>query len=685
MADRPTLNEFQKRHLLATLRHVDAVLLEAEAIMAASRSEPAFPRYSSDLPPPLGDAISERLRRFRGELRAAADALGLGDSGPMVGTRRAVHAQLLAASIALEEADAARLRGYGAVTPEAAETVGRISAALRRLLERMDVLLQRAPDRDVESRLERLAGTREEATLLAELGRIVARHRLVELEPLIASLLSRLESNRLRIALFGRVSSGKSSLINHILRRDVLPVGPTPVTSVPVEIESAPEPYLVAHFADRAPETMPLERLAELASEAQNPGNRRHVMRLRVGLQEPRLVGGITLTDTPGLGSLATAGAELAMAFLPECDLGVLLVDAAGALAAEDIRVLDALFQAGARATVLVSKADLLDPAQSTQVASYVAAHTASGCGFPVPVHLVSVTGDSPTLAEAWFESEVLPLCLDRQAVASVALRRKIGALREAVIATLRHRLDLARAGAAGGAPDAREDREVVTSSVPREAETVAREIRAVVDELCRGATRALGETAAELARSWPPSASPLAEVEAAAASLANEVAARVAARLETFRGRLREALAVRAGETGSAPPSEELPRVAGLPLWVPPGAMRSLPVPRPAAGFLGAGYRRTRLTQLLQPVAAPLERAFGEYRGRLGGWSREVLGRLLRSFETQMDSRGMAPTGGAVADTPADVIAADLQCLLDWPADDEHPADRSAAGARSE
>ena len=36
---------------------------------------------------------------------------------------------------------------------------------------------------------------------------------------------------------------------------------------------------------------------------------------------------GVVLVDTPGLGSLATSGAAETLAYLPRCDLGVVLID----------------------------------------------------------------------------------------------------------------------------------------------------------------------------------------------------------------------------------------------------------------------------------------------------------------------------------------------------------------------
>lgn len=77
-------------------------------------------------------------------------------------------------------------------------------------------------------------------------------------------------------------------------------------------------------------------------------------------LPSPRLHDGVVFVDTPGVGSLATAGAAETIAYLPRCDHGVLLVDATAPLTADDVGTLDRLVEAGIPATVLLSKADLL-------------------------------------------------------------------------------------------------------------------------------------------------------------------------------------------------------------------------------------------------------------------------------------------------------------------------------------
>jgi GTPase SAR1 family protein len=85
--------------------------------------------------------------------------------------------------------------------------------------------------------------------LLRELDRIVTAHDLAEFRQAIIQLVGRMERNWWTIAFVGRVSCGKSSLLNHLLTTDVLPAGVTPVTAVPIRIVSGGSSAATVSFA----------------------------------------------------------------------------------------------------------------------------------------------------------------------------------------------------------------------------------------------------------------------------------------------------------------------------------------------------------------------------------------------------------------------------------------------------
>ncbi|MGC8714744.1 MAG: hypothetical protein ACP5RH_20365 [Leptodesmis sp.] len=76
------------------------------------------------------------------------------------------------------------------------------------------------------------------------------------------------------------------------------------------------KPRLTVEFADRSVKQLDIDQLAEFVTEQQNPANVKHAVRVFVELPSPRLNQGLVFVDTPGLGSLATAGAEETLAYL---------------------------------------------------------------------------------------------------------------------------------------------------------------------------------------------------------------------------------------------------------------------------------------------------------------------------------------------------------------------------------
>jgi GTP-binding protein EngB required for normal cell division len=436
------LNEPQQRRLIITCQYIDKLLSSVEHALHSTASLSPFPRYVIDVTPAQARVLEDHIRRIRSQLLRALDWQHMKPEPPEIPVTRAVTTDLAFIDIAIEELRPSYMRGSGTVPDDAVNELNGVVHELRSLVQSMDRYVRQELGTNLESRLRKLEETGYDVALLRLIEQLVTRHGLVEFRSRIDSLASRLEDNNLEVALFGRVSSGKSSLLNALLTTNVLPVGVNPITAVPTKLIYGPQLRAAVAYGTGREEIVTVEELEKLVTEQGNPGNLQNIVRAVVEVPSPRLRQGIVLVDTPGLGSLARRGAAETLAYLPSCDLALLLIDAGTALNEEDIGTLRLLYEGGIPAIVVLSKADLLASGDLHQATHYIQEQLQAELGLEVNVHAVSSLPDRAILLDHFFERELLPRFVQGRELRNSSIARKIGALRDSITAALATMLD---------------------------------------------------------------------------------------------------------------------------------------------------------------------------------------------------------------------------------------------------
>ena len=431
------LNEHQKTRLRITCRYIDKLLSDVADILHVATSPSPFPRYIVDISPAQIRVLEDYIRRFRAQLVRTIAWQDMKPEQPDIPATRAVLTNLAFVDIAVEELKPSYMRGSGMVPVDAVDELNGVVHELRSLITGMERYLKQELTTDLEKRLQLLEKTGLDVNLLRLIEQIVTRNGLVEFRPRIDTLAARLEDGGFELALFGRVSSGKSSLLNALLGTNVLPVGINPITAVPTKLRYGSELKAAVAFGDGRSEAVSVEELSRLVTEQGNPGNLKNVVRALVEVPSPRLRQGVLLVDTPGLGSLATRGAAETLAYLPSCDLALMLIDAGATLTDEDIGTLRLLYEAGIPALVLLSKADLLAEGDLHRAIGYIQEHVKGALNLDIIVHPVSAVPRYSILLDQFFECELLPRFEKARALREASVARKIGSLREAVIAAM--------------------------------------------------------------------------------------------------------------------------------------------------------------------------------------------------------------------------------------------------------
>jgi len=431
------LNDAQLRRLSVTCEYIDKLLCDVEHVLHEAASPSPFPRHVVDVTPAQARVLEDHIRRLREQLLRTLAWQHMKPDPPDIPATRAVLTNLAFIDIAIEELRPSYMRGCGSVPEDAVDELNGVVHELRSVVQSMERYIRQELGTNLESRLKRLEQTGYDVALLRLVEEIITRHGLVEFRSRIASLASRLEDNNLEVALFGRVSCGKSSLLNALLGTDALPVGVNPITAVPTKLRYGPVLRAAVAYGDGRNETLPVDEFSNLITEQGNPGNQRNVVRALIEVPSPRLKQGIVLVDTPGLGSLAKRGAAETMAYLPTCDLALLLIDAGNALNDEDIGTLRILYEGGIPALVLLSKADLLAEGDLHRVIGYMETQLQHELGISLHVQPVSALPKYAVLLDHFFERELLPRFEQARSLRETSVARKIGALRESVIAAL--------------------------------------------------------------------------------------------------------------------------------------------------------------------------------------------------------------------------------------------------------
>jgi hypothetical protein len=182
-----------------------------------------------------------------------------------------------------------------------------------------------ADARPVESAVPAVEALRE---ALLELARLADERDFVALAREARRAAEPLEAGELRVVVLGQFKRGKSSVVNALLGREVLPTGVVPLTTVPTFLRTGRPERVAIRFLDGRTDEVALEVLDAYVTERGNPGNEKGVERVEVTCPARHLVDGLVLVDTPGVGSAERDATERAFGFLPRVDAGLVVLSA---------------------------------------------------------------------------------------------------------------------------------------------------------------------------------------------------------------------------------------------------------------------------------------------------------------------------------------------------------------------
>ena len=189
---------------------------------------------------------------------------------------------------------------------------------------------------------------------------------------LVEEVKRKLEENRFNLVVLGQFKRGKTTFVNALLGKRLLPSAVLPLTSIVTAIEYGEKERAEVIFHSGEVKEIPIEDIRLYVTEKENPANEKGVKYVRVFYPGSLLEKGIILVDTPGVGSLYDNNTDVTYDFLPRVDAAVFLLTVDPPLSKEEAAFLKDIFPHVERIFFVLNKVDYIAQDELLDVLSFV-------------------------------------------------------------------------------------------------------------------------------------------------------------------------------------------------------------------------------------------------------------------------------------------------------------------------
>ena len=173
------------------------------------------------------------------------------------------------------------------------------------------------------------------------------------------SLSERVREGRFYLACLGQFKRGKSTLLNALIGEELLPTGVPPVTSVVTVVRFGTRRARI-RFADGVWLDAAIDRIQEYVTEHANPQNAKGVTGVEIFCPSPLLAKGLSLVDTPGIGSVFAANTEETRSFVPHIDAALAVLGGDPPISGAELELIEEVSKQVRHVIFVLNKADRL-------------------------------------------------------------------------------------------------------------------------------------------------------------------------------------------------------------------------------------------------------------------------------------------------------------------------------------
>lgn len=164
------------------------------------------------------------------------------------------------------------------------------------------------------------------------------------------------------LVILGEFKRGKSTFINSLLGKNILPTAIIPLTSIVTKVCYGEEVLARVFFQNQTRKEIGLEEIAHYITEKGNPANEKKVEYLEIYYPSIFLENGLVLIDTPGIGSIFEHNTAVTYDFIPKIDAAIFLLTVDHPLSQAEYNLLKDTKEHVPKIFFILNKIDLVPP-----------------------------------------------------------------------------------------------------------------------------------------------------------------------------------------------------------------------------------------------------------------------------------------------------------------------------------
>lgn len=207
---------------------------------------------------------------------------------------------------------------------------------------------------------------------LDELKEIYNRYEIYSASKLLSSIEKLCSNKSIDIAVFGQFKAGKSSFINSIVGKNILPTSVLPATSITTRIKYGENQKVTIYYNDSKTQEIEINEIDEYITEPKNPKNIKGVDTAVIELREIERYNGLCFTDTPGVGSVHRNNSQTAKNTFIETNISIVCVSAERPLSESDLKLFEELMDNSYKVVCLITKVDLFTKDEILEINNFV-------------------------------------------------------------------------------------------------------------------------------------------------------------------------------------------------------------------------------------------------------------------------------------------------------------------------